>query len=369
MNNRLIHKIFGRQSVLNRAELDSALNSPQTDHAIELKLISSEFEEEAVEGFRSTGLNTASMTKIDQKLQKTFSLNSNGGFQGWFIATWVFGFLALLISSFFFENKNVHHSSKTHSLGKDDLVIVIDNKATLDESQIEGERFTVAIKNSDSRNHNSPNVEVKNIGEKGNINYELPQHMEVKAADLLTMRSKEMSIGKPRAKEIALSNFIFIDFRGVRADKPIKTEIMLTGTGANLSNRDARKDDNLNNHNIIEMSYHDYLTEAAEILNRNDFKGALARFNIILKHYPKDENGLFYSAYCLFQMSNFQESLDQLMLLSKSIYANFDEECEWYILKCYSKLNRMSDAIKLAEQIVERNGFYSEQARDFLRKR
>jgi tetratricopeptide (TPR) repeat protein len=193
--------------------------------------------------------------------------------------------------------------------------------------------------------------------------------MEIKTAEILNKRAKDLGIKKTKAKEVALSNLIFIDFRGIRAEQTLPSEVNLSGTGANLSNRETKKNDLEPSIQKTEVAYHDYLAQTAEILQRNDFKTALQRFKTILKYYPSDDNALFYGAYCLFQTGNYQESLVYLEQLTKSNYANFEEERDWYILKCLTKLNRMLDAKRVAEKIIEQNGFYSEQARDFLTKR
>lgn len=379
MKNNLIHKIFGLKIPMSRSELDKSLELvEELGFDLESRLLSSSFDAEAREGFRIARLSTADMSKLDKNINEMIGSSSSNSFQTWFMFAWFILFITILITPLTFyitttvkTNQTPLHSNhnlESHNTNEEHSQYL--NTAAIDYENTIDERFTI----STDKQHITPrskNNQSKSTSDTPIIHGvdETPRPMEIKIAEILNMRAQDLGIKKTKTKEIALSNFIFIDFRGIRAEQTITTETTLSGTGAHLSHRETKNNDVETLLDKSEVAYHDYLTKTARILQLNDYNTALHRFKTILKHYPKDENALFYAAYCLFHLGQHQESLSYLEQLAKSIYANFDEECDWYIFKCYIKLNRTSDARRVAEKIAEQGGFYSEQARDFLKKR
>jgi len=377
MKNKLIYKIFGRQGSLSRSEMEDALETHEHfDFESESKLMASGFDQDAFDGFKSSGVHIHEMRGIDRSMEQWFSRTSSNGFKTWFLASWIGIFTLLMLCTLFidsipYDNRiSTNEPNDSENKGVYAQSYTIENNVIAENSTENDERFTI----------NSPYLEkshqVDAHQNTSNADFDafkrsddLPERIEVRTAEILNMRSKDIGIKKSKAKEVALHNHIFIDFRGLRPERKIKTETTLTGVGANFSDANQKIDNNEHLERPFEISYHDYLTETALILNAQDFKTALTQFSIILKHYPNDENALFYSAYCQYQLGQYEESLLLLERLAKSTYANFDEEREWYLLKCFSKLHRTNDAKLMAEKIANAGGFYSEQARDFLKKR
>lgn len=377
MKNKLIYKIFGMQHSLTRSEMEDAMHANEHfDFDLESKLMSSAFDDDAFDGFKSSGVQIHEMRGIDQRIQKLISRPSSNGFKTWFLASWIGIFTLLLMSPFLLDSipqenaigKNEPNNSE--NTGTNALSYENENTVIVENTDEYDERFTVSILHFDKEHRDQSNQNTSNTDiNAAQIIDDLPERIEVRTAEILIMRSKDIGIKKAKAKEIALHNHIFIDFRGLRPEQKIKMEATLTGLGANFSSVDNKIDNNDQFEGPYEVSYHDYLTQTALLINAQDFKSALKQFNIILKHYPNDENALFYGAYCHYQIGQYEEGLILLERLTKSTYANFDEEREWYLLKCYSKLNRTNDAKLMAEKIANAGGFYSEQARDFLKKR
>jgi TolA-binding protein len=375
MKDNLIHKIFGTKAPLTRQEIDSSLgDNIDLPHKIELKMVDSSFESEAFEGFLEAGLTTASMTAMDRKMLKHLQSSSTQGFQNWFIGLWSVIFLLLIFSSKLLinEKKDENIVLANRTIHEDNILSSVTTEVTQTDihAEKENERFTIHLstKSSSQKPDQQASGQQNAIAQTAKHD-DLPVRMEVQTAELINIRAKETGIKKPRAKEVALANFIFIDFRGIRSSNTFIAESLISGTGANLAHSNIKPDISNPTLGEIEVNYHDYLQETAFLMKDNNFKESIQRFKVILKHYPNDENALFYMAYCHFQLKQYKECLEYLEQLKKSTYGNFDEECDWYMLKTFQKLNRLSEAERLAEKIVELDGFYSEQARDFLRKR
>jgi hypothetical protein len=378
MENKLVDKIFGGKSTLSRRETDAAIQGEEnSNHSLASKLIDlTPFEAEALAGFSQETLNTSALKALDQKMQNYVASKSTNGFESWFLGMWSLFFVALIAIPLITKNEDgtVTHSDQNDDSGllayenkpiEDDNIIPLESAGSIDE-----ERFAVLAPLKSTKTNASVNQPTVSGGNPPNPNVQdVPARMEVKTAELIQIRAKETAIKKPKTKETALANYIFIDFSEIRAKNTIKTEPNLTGARADLVNSDVKPDPLTPILSEVDIPYNVYLEETAFLMQQNKFKEALLRFNVILKHYPTDENGLFYGAYCLFQLKRYQESLDYLEQMKKSPYANFDEEAEWYTFKCYNKLHRYSEAERLATRIAEQEGFYSDQARDFLKKR
>jgi hypothetical protein len=378
MENKLVDKIFGGKSTLSRLETDAAIQGEEnSNHSLASKLIDlTPFEAEALAGFSQETLKTSALEALDQKMQNYSASKSTNGFENWFLGMWSLVFVALIALPLITKNEDgpVVLSDQNGASGlladknnsvEDDQNLSLESTVVINE-----ERFAVLAPLKSTKTNASVNQPTLSGGNPPNPNVQdVPARMEVKTAELIQIRAKETAIKKPKTKETALANYIFIDFSEIRAKNTIKTEPNLTGARADVVNSDVKPDPLAPISTDLEIPYNTYLEETAYLMQQNKFKEALLRFNVILKHYPTDENGLFYGAYCLFQLKRYQESLDYLEQLKKSPYANFDEEAEWYTFKCYNKLNRYSEGERLAIRIAEQGGFYSDQAREFLKKR
>lgn len=378
MKNKLVDKIFGGKSTMSRLETDAAIKGEEnSNHILASKLIDlTSFEAEALAGFSQESIDTSALKALDQKMQNLALPKSNNGFESWFIGLWTLVFVALVAIPLITKNEDgpVMHSDQNDASGlladenkpiEDDNIIPLESAGSIDE-----ERFVVlAPLNSTKTNASINPPTVLGVNPPNPNVQDVPARMEVKTAELIQIRAKETSIKKPKTKEAAIANYIFIDFRNIRNNNTIELELIYSGTVADLPHSEAKRDPLDLEVREIKIDYHEFLEQTAYLMQQNKFKEALLRFKLILEHYPTDENGLFYGAYCLFQLKRYQESLDYLEQLKKSPYANFDEEAEWYTFKSYNKLSRYSEAESLATRIAEQGGFYSDQARDFLKKR
>jgi len=370
MEANLIHKIFGRKEPLNRSDLQNLLDL-QNDCLITnnraAKLLQSDFESDALDGFIQQGLSVRDLDQLDARFKKAQGEGISGdAFNFFFLSTWFIGLACVFFLAYFLNKTETIASIKLVTVEPQILEVSENDKDYELDFAPSIEYFSVP--NSISKANSTAQL-VENTSD--DVRQDVPLRMEQIQSDLILSRAKVYNIRKPRAKEVILANYIFIDYRGLRRGLENIEDINLSGTPANAAHANNMSDDDqiVFVANQVEITYHDYLKETAIILEKGNISIALKRFEIILSNYSNDENALFYLAYCQFKMKKYIESLEYLTQLKQAAFGNFDEECDWYMLRCYQKLQRYSEADKLAESIVERGGFYSEQARDFLKRR
>jgi TolA-binding protein len=170
-------------------------------------------------------------------------------------------------------------------------------------------------------------------------------------------------------KEIYLYDFKFIDYRGQRfmpAD-PVKE---LHGTSAEREKKSksesAMIEDRSPTANTI--PYHDFLNETARLMKSADYATALVNYKRILITYPADDNALFYAGFCLFQLGNYKQAMVYFNQSESSVRINFQEEAEWYIFKCYLRIEDSAKAKKQGLKVIARNGHYKKEAENLVKQ-
>ncbi|MGD1844133.1 MAG: tetratricopeptide repeat protein [Salibacteraceae bacterium] len=112
----------------------------------------------------------------------------------------------------------------------------------------------------------------------------------------------------------------------------------------------------------FQYSYNDVLELGIFRLKAGKYRKALQKFNLILKHFPEDENALFYGGLSYFNLGQYEQSIaffDQISGLQKSY---FDEEAEWYKALAFLKIGQRKEAKTIMVKISEAGGFYAERA-------
>jgi len=367
MKSNLVRKIFDESQVpVTRSELDQALEEKNTPNVLlEKKMMQSDLEHDALIGYNHLKLNTASMDKLDIQMQmylsnpKKISNSINRLIMFWFMG--FFGILILAIS--LQKNINVKTTEST-SLGLS--VGVEKTQKTESQEETNGllqekERFIV----TKTPQVFKPDTKKEESVTESTQNQAIPKRMNDNYSVVLENRVKPTGIKKPFLKEIALSDFIFVDYRGLRQESNFNN-IFEQGTPANIPNSKVETFEDKESN--VKMGYHSYLKETATYLNGKFWERALQQFQTILKHYPDDLNALFDSGYLYFQMKEYSKSLYYLDLCAKSYYGNFEEEKNWYKLKCLLEMGLTDQAKKIAEEIFEFDGFYKNQAEEIRKK-
>jgi hypothetical protein len=157
-------------------------------------------------------------------------------------------------------------------------------------------------------------------------------------------------------KEIYLHNLKTVDYRAYRSGtKASASQNLLTGTPAS---ENTLLDDGLSTDSVTYISI---ISTSMKDVQKGKYSKALMQFEQILTTYSTDINALFYGGLCLFHLGDYEKALVFLRQTEKGGFDNFEEESEWYQLKCYQKLGDHKNAVRLINQIKERKGFYSNQ--------
>jgi hypothetical protein len=157
-------------------------------------------------------------------------------------------------------------------------------------------------------------------------------------------------------KEIYLHNLKTVDYRAYRSGtKASASQNLLTGTPAS---ENTLLDDGLSTDSVTYISI---ISTSMKDVQKGKYSKALMQFEQILTTYSTDINALFYGGLCLFHLGDYEKALVFLRQTEKGGFDNFEEESEWYQLKCYKKLGDYENTVRLINQIKERKGFYSNQ--------
>lgn len=157
-------------------------------------------------------------------------------------------------------------------------------------------------------------------------------------------------------KEIYLHNLKTVDYRAYRSVKKASAaQNLLTGTPAS---ENALIDDGLSTDSVTYISF---ISTSMKDVQKGNYRKALMQFEQILNTYSTDINALFYGGLCFFHLGEYEKALVYLRQTERGGFDNFEEESEWYQLKCYQQLKDHENSARLINQIKERKGFYSNQ--------
>lgn len=367
MGSNLAKKIFEERELVSREQLDIALKDADGMNAdTAQRIMQSAFEQDAFAGFERHQLNTASMEKLDASIRTRLMNPQNGDSSfTYFMSSWILFLLGIVVASFLLNEKTnvapVFEKSSYQENQLEEQSIPMVQASAIDPITTE-ERF-IFKKEKLSSAKNSENQVPTN--ENRESSFDIPQKMDVQTTIQLNTRNKAGGIKKPMIKEVALSDFVFVDYRGIRSEKKSNSEL-LHGTRANQGSASNTKDVLDLEASFSKISYHDFLIETASFLSKKNWSESQKRFELILKHYPNDLNAQFYLAYTLYNRSNYERSLEYFEQCTKAYYGNFDEEANWYKLKCYVAMQRFDKAKEQGLAIIEASGFYAEQAAKLL---
>ncbi len=172
---------------------------------------------------------------------------------------------------------------------------------------------------------------------------------------------------KPKRKIypfIYFYDFAVVDYRRYEdREKYIqKTTYVLTGLSANRESNTKPDDETQLIEKQVQVKYMDYIEESMYYFSKHKYKNALKRFDIILSHYKKDLNGLFYGALCNYNLGDFDAALENFKMIIKLNESPFQEEANWYCAKSFIQLNKNEMAKEILTNIIAENGFYTKEA-------
>lgn len=311
---------------------------------IEEKSLSGDFDAEALDGWAEQKINVSEMNRLDKKF-------------GTSINNWIFvsltSLIVITVSVFLFMNNKPSEQriAATINVEKTDLVLPDSVARLIELPPME----LISVKEIKVVKY--PKTEEPVIDNKQN-----PDKESVTVSELPILKPefpiKTSKLKKAEAKEIYLNNLKLIDYRAYRKRPNLTIEsLQLSGVPADKEKKEEiLKDNQLSD---MEIAYHDYIDKTTGLLNKEDYKQALARLNIILSHYPDDLNALFYSGLCYYNLGEYNRSAEVFKLCLTSKFNNFDEEAEWMLAKSYEANGETEKAKAIFRLIKERGGYYS----------
>jgi len=157
-----------------------------------------------------------------------------------------------------------------------------------------------------------------------------------------------------RAYEIYIQDLLVVDYRHYRKRDPIVISNDLTGTPANQTEKKVE----YHTKTELDVSYVNFLSKTLALFNRKQFQEAVGNFEIILSKYPDDINALFYESISLYNLGLTKDAIHRLKQLEMSVFTNFNEEQQWYLLLCYKEDKNKELFLELRTNIISSKGFY-----------
>jgi len=142
-----------------------------------------------------------------------------------------------------------------------------------------------------------------------------------------------------------------------------KRQLTYTGLPANAENSSSQEKDISHEISVQEIPYDKYFSEIQHSFSQNKFKKALKGYKEVLKQYPNDLNAHFYSGLCYFNINQSQKAIEHFEVVKVHQYNTFRQEGEWYTAQALFDLNRNEEGLVLLNKIIERSGFYVDQAK------
>lgn len=230
---------------------------------------------------------------------------------------------------------------------------VAETKALVDSTKVKTPTKSFSTRHRILNNTTQPLVDPPNPLEINNL-------MLLPKAKIFSEKNKESLSIRRKSPEFVLHGFHFMRYP-MPVILPKDAEKPITGLPARyeLAQPDSSSP-------VSALTYMDFLDKAAKALNEENFSAATVYFKNILSVYPKDQNALFYSGYCMFRLQNFQESERFLKKCYTGIYGNFDEESLWFLALGAERQQQYALAQQRYEKLFANNGFYAEKARQKL---
>lgn len=209
--------------------------------------------------------------------------------------------------------------------------------------------------------------------ERGEEVIEDAQREEISAKEMDTMTSRGYGMGQVGKLNPLLKmrefptryiwEFKVADHIPAHPDPEFILPGVLTGTPAAMSTRTDDVD-------AVgkQVTYHDLLKKALQSFTESDYKNCLVLLDRISERYPRDENAIFYSALCYYNLGKWEKA--SALFRSAQYHENrvFTEEAEFYRALTKLKAGETDEAMGLFRSIAEKQSFYAARARTYLRE-
>ena len=315
---------------------------------IELNVIDDDFERDSLDGWSENQVSIQQLKSLNRKM--------NFNFRYKLILTSVIA--SILISSVILvilnskDSNNKKSTKENKNIITKSTIISKDSIKTFQELPVKMQIEPSKLKNDFEEKGLFHTIE----STESNSTFKEPIRLPLKSPERInTEKQKRENL----AKETFLSNLKVIDYRFYRSrpNENIKNEL-----GGTPADKERNQNESTYSETDFEYTYFSYLDRTLKYFNKNKYKIALNRFEVILETYPDDANALFYSSICLYNLNQFQLCENRLIQLQNSRFTNFDQEQQWYLLLVYKNLGEKNSFELLKNKIINENGFYSKSA-------
>jgi hypothetical protein len=105
-----------------------------------------------------------------------------------------------------------------------------------------------------------------------------------------------------------------------------------------------------------------------DLYNQGNYSGALEQFSNVLKENAEHPMCNFYSGLSYQEMEEYRKAIHHYQLVIDEKDNLFIEQAEWYMALSYLKTDNQARAFSIFNQILDKNGYYSNDAQEIIRK-
>jgi hypothetical protein len=369
----LLNRLFGSGGRLTRRDIDRYQSAPQNQQRIEEQVANDSFDDNALDGWRESGLDTSAMSELDKKMAARFEPKSplSGSFALVLLFISIAGMIMVYryfsatpesielaetnaIQDFFDERSDLEMSPEINQFEEIDAIEQVQPEALVEK--FAKKQTQQAIQKEESAKPDKPTSTTQSTD---NDNIRLSTNTNNQQITSTSQQPNRLVLRN--AAEVYLHNLKLIDYRAYRSGTISTERLQYSGTPANQSEPESYAGDEMV-WKEVQVPYHEYLDKTIALFSKRKYKQALQRFETILVTYPDDRNANFYSALCLYNLGQYQTALERLNLSYSADFGNFYEEALWYKAKTHDKLKESNKAREVYQRIVDEKGFYAQEA-------
>ncbi|MDA3911985.1 MAG: tetratricopeptide repeat protein [Bacteroidales bacterium] len=123
-----------------------------------------------------------------------------------------------------------------------------------------------------------------------------------------------------------------------------------------------------NSENNTDIPYMDFLAEALNKFDTENYQAALYDFRTILSQYPNDMNALFYAGLCHYHSNNQEKCIAVMDRVLNAKINTFDQDANWHQAMSYKAIQDIEQTRILLTKISQSNSYYGVMAHDELEK-
>jgi tetratricopeptide (TPR) repeat protein len=193
--------------------------------------------------------------------------------------------------------------------------------------------------------------------------------------NIITLRSKLGDIEKMRIARIPAK----------RSKKSVYLKsslliilLIMTGSlaffpGRNLKNNEIinryyKEYEPISRQRSLETIVNDNFTQALEFYESHDYKNAAFYFSKVVESNPKDMSANLLNGISNYEDKKYREAKQSFGKVIDDNNNLYVDQAEWYLALCYLQTDENDKAMKLFEIIRNEGGFYSKDAKKYIRK-